>query len=406
MKPDKFCIDCGAPISKYTNAKRCITCAGKQHSLHYKRKRESYSKEHKAKCVVCGKDIPILTPSSAPDKTCSVECFRVLLSNKVKHKQKQVYNSALAYIKEKNRFVYCDELMAALNCTKTTLTEGKLHYIRLNRICGFYLPGAKTAEQLRRDYIQLLQEDRTIKLKDALSRLQVSAKYLEYMGIRAIDLRRELGLFRLSRTQEEVESTILNWMKTKKCYCTIDAICRELHMDYYCCIKKYNIDVAELNRKAGHKVFSASYPEDNAYIRFCAAGFDVKRQKSFPDCVYKKPLKFDFWFPDIGVLVEIDGAQHYTDNGFNCEAVHRNDSIKNAYVAAHDIPLFRVRVTPVNTYLDRLDDLIHHLQGLPRVNEEVHTDSNCGELPPGNAEDNPQPSLEDEPWDMQPDLGF
>ena len=29
------------------------------------------------------------------------------------------------------------------------------------------------------------------------------------------------------------------------------------------------------------------------------------------DCIVKRPLKFDFYIPDLGILIEYDGIQHY-----------------------------------------------------------------------------------------------
>jgi hypothetical protein len=34
-------------------------------------------------------------------------------------------------------------------------------------------------------------------------------------------------------------------------------------------------------------------------------------QKKFPDCLYKRPLIFDFWLPEFNIIIEYDGIQHF-----------------------------------------------------------------------------------------------
>jgi len=34
------------------------------------------------------------------------------------------------------------------------------------------------------------------------------------------------------------------------------------------------------------------------------------------DCIVKRPLKFDFYIPDLGILIEYDGIQNYEPSDF------------------------------------------------------------------------------------------
>ena len=34
------------------------------------------------------------------------------------------------------------------------------------------------------------------------------------------------------------------------------------------------------------------------------------------DCIVKRPLKFDFYIPDLGILIKYDGIQHYEPSDF------------------------------------------------------------------------------------------
>lgn len=71
------------------------------------------------------------------------------------------------------------------------------------------------------------------------------------------------------------------------------------------------------------------------------------REKRFKD-LKRGLLRFDFYIPSLGVLLEFDGAQHfhqvkkfqrtYTD----FLRTQGNDRRKNSYCLANDIPLYRI----------------------------------------------------------------
>lgn len=72
------------------------------------------------------------------------------------------------------------------------------------------------------------------------------------------------------------------------------------------------------------------------------------REKRFPDCRDKRPLRFDFWLPSLKALVEFDGLQHHEPyklfGGAEMFAVtQRRDRIKTAYARKKKIRLIRVK---------------------------------------------------------------
>jgi hypothetical protein len=76
-------------------------------------------------------------------------------------------------------------------------------------------------------------------------------------------------------------------------------------------------------------------------------------QHKFPDCVDKRPLRFDFWLPRLATLIEYDGPQHYEARGYyggdaHFEATKRRDNIKTAYARKKKIRLIRVRYSVRN----------------------------------------------------------
>jgi hypothetical protein len=76
------------------------------------------------------------------------------------------------------------------------------------------------------------------------------------------------------------------------------------------------------------------------------------KQKSFPNCRFKWPLKFDFYLPNQNICIEYDGEQHFKPTHFhninNKRAVdgyqymQNNDKIKNDYCLKNDLKLVRI----------------------------------------------------------------
>lgn len=94
-----------------------------------------------------------------------------------------------------------------------------------------------------------------------------------------------------------------------------------------------------------------SSKEDLISRHLTSLSVDYKKQYTFFDCTYKKPLKFDFavFYDDkISLLIEYDGKQHYEpveffggQKGFNDTV--RRDKIKDEYCMLHNIPLLRLK---------------------------------------------------------------
>ena len=82
-------------------------------------------------------------------------------------------------------------------------------------------------------------------------------------------------------------------------------------------------------------------------------GYKVESQKRFDDCRDKNTLPFDLYIPEVNVLIEYDGEQHYQpilykgmNNIKDAVASHqttmKHDLIKTEFCKAHLIPLIRV----------------------------------------------------------------
>lgn len=70
-------------------------------------------------------------------------------------------------------------------------------------------------------------------------------------------------------------------------------------------------------------------------------------QYKFADCKRKKPLPFDFYLPDINMVIEYDGQQHFGDvevfgGTDRFLYTQENDNIKNQYCELNNINLVRI----------------------------------------------------------------
>ena len=75
-------------------------------------------------------------------------------------------------------------------------------------------------------------------------------------------------------------------------------------------------------------------------------------EKIFPDCIYKLPLRFDFYLTKLNKIIEVDGQQHYYPYSFGNKEDKdifekfnigkERDKIKDEYCKNHNIPMIRI----------------------------------------------------------------
>ena len=107
--------------------------------------------------------------------------------------------------------------------------------------------------------------------------------------------------------------------------------------------------------------------EDRFERIFISAGVKYIREKTFPS-LKNGILRYDFFLPDLGVLVEVDSMLHFkpipkfhkTKTDFT--HAQQNDRLKNSYALSHNLKLFRVpewEFSNVNTLADILQEKFH-----------------------------------------------
>lgn len=92
-------------------------------------------------------------------------------------------------------------------------------------------------------------------------------------------------------------------------------------------------------------------------------GIKYIMQKKFDDLMYKKHLSYDFYLPELNILIEYQGAQHYMPIGsFGGEEGYRNqiikDNIKREYAKNNNYTLIEVSYdkkyyNKIKEYLDK-----------------------------------------------------
>lgn len=109
---------------------------------------------------------------------------------------------------------------------------------------------------------------------------------------------------------------------------------------------------------------------DLAEAIFHELGIIFKREKYYDDCVYKHKLPFDYYLPEYGACVEVDGEYHYLPmyGQQALELTQRRDHIKTEYCLEHSIPLLRLPYFQSDNFRELISTFI---SSLPHVNTEI-----------------------------------
>ena len=87
--------------------------------------------------------------------------------------------------------------------------------------------------------------------------------------------------------------------------------------------------------------------EDKFERIFISAGVRYVREKTFPE-LKGGILRYDFYLPDLGILVEVDSMLHFKPipkfHKSKTDFTHaqQNDRLKNSFALSHKIKLYRV----------------------------------------------------------------
>lgn len=381
------CRICGGPVSdnKAKGKGRCPKCYWEERRAAEQQRWKEINEKTPHFCVICGKQFE-WTPTRAHKKTetCSRHCAGLLRTSRLKESAQSLEDRLLAYIMTQGRYITMAEMCRVYGFSEKYMKERHLRPEELNLKAGTYTPKkVYSKEELESFILDKLRENYKTTRSDILRYTGLTGKDLTALGVCISAIRKENNIQQTNAySKDEIRERIVEWLKSQPSYCPGEVICKELHLSFRAIFTRLGLKVQELNRAAGHTTISKSYLEDSAYRYLCKAGFAVERQKTFPGCVHIFALKYDFWLPEYQLLIEVDGQQHYVPGFRGYDSCTRNDKIKESYAESHGYKLMRIRTSPGKTFKQRFGSLIEEIKGLPRVSEEVHTDSNCGELRP------------------------
>lgn len=94
-----------------------------------------------------------------------------------------------------------------------------------------------------------------------------------------------------------------------------------------------------------------SFGEEIIQKLLISLNISFKEEYSFEDCIYERPLRFDFYLPDYNCCIEYDGIQHFQPTNFshdNYEIRQKRDKIKNQYCKDNNIVLIRIPYTDLD----------------------------------------------------------
>lgn len=120
------------------------------------------------------------------------------------------------------------------------------------------------------------------------------------------------------------------------------------------CGYTWDVRAAHILYRSGCPKCQLSAKEQFIYDYLTSIGAIFERSYTFPDCVNRKNLLFDFAIlnenRDLQMLVEYDGKQHFEPLGYlggevKFKKMCKNDQIKNDYCANNSIPLLRIPYT-------------------------------------------------------------
>ena len=124
--------------------------------------------------------------------------------------------------------------------------------------------------------------------------------------------------------------------------------------------------------KTGCPTCNESKLEKTCRVILQKHGIVYEHQWEFLDCKHIQCLPFDFYLPQIRILIEVDGKQHFVIVNFNGNHdpnrlvnIQRNDNIKNEYTRKNNIHLLRISYSEKERLEEHIINFIHEVKNSP-----------------------------------------
>ena len=363
MKPRRKCEICGNPVEpdlvKYRKQTGksilCKACVAKEQQAQKEaRIADKQAIFAKKRCIVCGQPLqwkPLYAKKSIHfwPTTCSPRCHGIAAKRECKLTKEQVEHRIEVFLQQLGHpCTYVDVIHGCHVASKVVTKLGISILDIQKRVFGL---------QVERVHVPALQSS-----CEPITLLDINRKYTMDCNTfadvaAALDARRTK---QLAIDKQLVEDIMKAYICTCKHFVNKTAIYHEVFKsrDFYWPIIK-TIDSVGINRLFGYSDPKRSWFELKAaaVLHEMLGTTEISAEHTFADCRSEKnfPLRFDFYIPELKLLLEIDGAQHADkENGFYKETTVINDQIKDRYAQEHGYRLLRIPTTPRFTFVNRL----------------------------------------------------
>lgn len=174
-----------------------------------------------------------------------------------------------------------------------------------------------------------------------------------------------------ARTQEEYEQELLKINPLVRCLGKYVNCKTNIEHECLICGTKWNIAPSSLiNAKSGCPTCVGSNFEKTTKEYLEYINLDFIPQKTYPDCKFEMPLRFDFYLNDFNILIECQGQQHYYPvcfGGISQERAEENfklqqikDNIKREYCKNNNIKLIEIPYWDI----DKIPEILNRELGL------------------------------------------
>ena len=145
-----------------------------------------------------------------------------------------------------------------------------------------------------------------------------------------------------THTKESLLEKIRICFEHYKEYCTTEVIINYLGISRKT-LTKFGINVININKLYGYTKSNYFETQVMNYLINAYPKYEIIREYSFHNLVHKKQLRVDFYIPELQLVVEADGSQHWDKNSkFYSEEGIIRDNIKTEYFKKNNIKLIRI----------------------------------------------------------------
>ena len=165
----------------------------------------------------------------------------------------------------------------------------------------------------------------------------------------------------LKTTEQFIEKSIQIWGKDKYDYSEVIYKNNHTKLTLRCLIHDLKFEQTPKKHykcQGCPKCLKKSKAEEKIDNFFRNSKINFVREYKFKDCKYKKPLPFDFFFPDKNIVLEYQGEQHFKQQKRGHETLQERklkDQIKRDFCKSNNITEIEI------TCFDDLDEKLNEL---------------------------------------------